>query len=131
MLEKPELSGQLHIFGLPSGVKCVPVQLVQQTHDTVISNLQSGKFAYIDTNVFQIDHLAILPSVEEARTELEGTQGIKLEGTYAISEAWISNFSKDCLASMTQDGDVDFGVCESHQAFSPCKVLMIPSSSPL
>lgn len=98
------------------------MQMIQQMHDSTIDGLQSGKIAYIDINAFQRDHLAVLPSPQEARTSLEGTEGIKLEGSYAISEAWISNFSKSCLESMAEDGDVDFGVCVHDDVF-PCTTV--------
>lgn len=111
LLEKPEFEGQLYIHGLPRGVQCTPIRLIKQTHDTIINHLHSGEIAYIDVESFQRDHFVILPTVDEARTDVGSREGIELVGSYAISEAWISNFSKECLKSMAQDGDVDFGVC--------------------
>lgn len=113
LLEDSEFAGKLHVDELSSGIRCTPVQLVKQTHDTVINNLQSGKTAYIDLHTFQHDNQAIYPSVEEAHAVFDNTQGVELVDHFAISEAWISNFSKECLSSMARDGDVDFGVSVS------------------
>ncbi|KAJ4413260.1 hypothetical protein N0V91_000234 [Didymella pomorum] len=109
LLEDPEFAGKLHVHGLPSGVSCTPVQLIEQNHDDVIDSLQSGKIAYIDLHDFQEDNPTIYETVEETKKHLESTPGIELVETFAISDAWISNFSKECVSSIARDGDVDFG----------------------
>ncbi|KAJ8109210.1 hypothetical protein OPT61_g7629 [Boeremia exigua] len=75
LLKNEEFAGKFHVHGLPSGVRCTPVQLIHETHDTVINDLKSGKLAYIDIRAFQIDNQAIYTSVDEARTGLESTEG--------------------------------------------------------
>lgn len=113
LLEDPEFTGKIHIQDLPSGVRCTPVQLIKQNHDDVIESLQSGRIAYIDLHVFQRDNPTIYASVGETKKHLEGTQGVELVEAFAISDAWISNFSKDCVSSIARNGDVDFGVCKT------------------
>jgi hypothetical protein len=110
LLEDPEFAGKIHIHELPSGVRCTPVQLIKQNHDDVIDGLQSGKLAYIDLHDFQRDNPTIYATVEETKDRLGSTQGIEIVESFAISDAWISNFSKECVSSMARDGDVDFGV---------------------
>lgn len=112
LLEDSEFAGKLHVHGLSSGVRCTPVQLIKQNHDDVIDSLQSGKIAYIDLHVFQRDNPTIYATVEETKKQLGSTHGVELVETFAISDAWILNFSKDCVSSMARDGDVDFGVGE-------------------
>ncbi|KAF3040366.1 hypothetical protein E8E12_009517 [Didymella heteroderae] len=109
LLEDPEFAGKIHVHGLPSGVRCTPVQLIKQNHDDVIDSLQSGKIAYVDLHEFQRDNPTIYATVKETKTHLENTLGIELVDAFAISDAWISNFSKECVSSMARDGDVDFG----------------------
>lgn len=118
LLETPEFSGQFYIHGLPSGVECTPVQLMQQAHDAIIDSLISGKTAYIDLYEFQRDNPAMYRSVDDARSFLESTESIEVVNTFALSEAWMSNFSKECVASMARDGDVDFGVSASESQTS-------------
>lgn len=94
------------------------MQLIEQNHDDVIDSLQSGKIAYIDLHDFQEDNPTIYETVEETKKHLESTPGIELVETFAISDAWISNFSKECVSSIARDGDVDFGVCEPGDPFT-------------
>ncbi|KAJ4988946.1 hypothetical protein SVAN01_05570 [Stagonosporopsis vannaccii] len=109
LVKDPEFEGAFHIQELPNGVRCTPVQLMRQVHDAVIENLKSGKTAYIDLNAFQRDNQATYSSIDEARAFLEGTEGVELVDTFALSDAWMSKFSRDCVSSMARDGDVDFG----------------------
>lgn len=78
----------------------------------MIDSLQSGKIAYVDLHNFQRDNPTIYATAEETKSRLGNIQGIELVESFAISDAWISNFSKECVSSMAHDGDVDFGVCE-------------------
>lgn len=112
-MEDPEFAGKIHVHGLPSGVCCTPVQLIKQNHDDVIDSLQSGKLAYIDLQEFQRDNPTIYATLDETKNHLEETPSIELVEDFAISDAWILNFSRECVSSMSRDGDVDFGVCES------------------
>ncbi|KAF2626004.1 hypothetical protein BU25DRAFT_396179 [Macroventuria anomochaeta] len=113
LLKEPDFAGKLHVHGLPSRVRCTPVQLIKQTHDTVINNLQSGKTAYIDLQIFQRDNEAIYSSIEEAQAALESTKGIEIVETFAISEAWISKSSMECSSGMARDGGVEIRVSAS------------------
>jgi|SRR5690242_8426691 len=110
LLRDPEFAGKFHIHDSPSGARYTPVQLVQQKHDAVVENLKTGKTAYIDLQAFQRDNQATYSSVDEARAFLEGTEGVELVNSFAVSDAWISKFSRDCVSSIARDGDVDFSV---------------------
>lgn len=96
------------------------MQLIKQNHDDIIDSLQSGKIAYIDLHDFQEDNPTIYGTVEETKRHLESSPGIELVETFAISDAWISNFSKECVSSIARDGDVDFGVCEPGFSITMC-----------
>ena len=96
------------------------MQLIKQNHDDVIDSLQSGKIAYINLHDFQEDNPIMYETVEETKKHLESTSGVELVETFAISDAWISNFSKECVSSIARDGDVDFGVCEPGDHLTMC-----------
>jgi hypothetical protein len=110
LVETPDLEGEFYVYPQSESIQCTPVQLVKQTHDNVIDDLCSGQVAYLDLNSFQRNHQAIHRSVEEAQTHLKSTQGVDILGTFAISEAWISKFSKECLKALGRDEGVDIGV---------------------
>lgn len=110
LVKEPEFVGKFYVHEQSAGVRCTPVQLVKQTHDNVISNLQSGKIAYLDLQTFQNDNETIYPSVEEVRRQLDSIQGAEVVASFAISEAWVSNFSKDCLQGICRDDGIEIGV---------------------
>ncbi|XPS71085.1 hypothetical protein M3J09_003270 [Ascochyta lentis] len=109
LLGDSEFAGKVYVQEKLDGIRCTPVQLVKQKHDSVIDNLRSGKMAFLDLHSFQRENQALYPSIEETKRQLESAQGVDIQGTFAMSEAWISNFSKDCLQGMVRDNGVEIG----------------------
>nr|GFD57019.1 hypothetical protein [Tanacetum cinerariifolium] len=72
-------------------------------------------------------------TVEETKKHLGSIQDVELVESYAISDAWISNFSKDCVSSMAREGEVDFGVRgpELHETTYPNRCLLAARHSQL
>ncbi|KAJ4337540.1 hypothetical protein N0V95_008302 [Ascochyta clinopodiicola] len=109
LLEDAEFMGKFYVEEKLDSIQCTPVQLVKQKHDTVIDNLRSGQTAYLDLHSFQRENQALYPSVREAQRQLESTQDIDVQGIFAVSQAWISKFSEDCLQGLARDNGVEIG----------------------
>ena len=110
LMEDPEFSGKFYIQEQPEHVCCTPITLVRQIHDTSIDELRSGKKAYLDLHSFQRENQAIYPSVEEVQISIRSAQGVDVVGAFAISEAWVSKFSTECVSSLARNNDVEIGV---------------------
>ncbi|KZM20508.1 uncharacterized protein EKO05_0004535 [Ascochyta rabiei] len=109
LLEDPEFIRKFYVEKKLDGVQCTPVQLVKRKHDTVIDNLRLGQIAYLDLHSFQRESQALYSSLEEAQRQLESTQDVDVQGTFALSQAWISKFSEDCLQGLARDNGVEIG----------------------
>lgn len=79
----------------------------------MVANLRSGNIAFLDLQKFQSNNQAMYPTLEEAQAHLESAQDVEVLGAFAISEAWISKFSKDCMQGLLRDDGTDAGVSVS------------------
>lgn len=110
LVKDPEFSGKLYVQEQPENVYCTPIQLARRIHDTSIDELRSGKKAYLDLHSFQQDNQAIYPSIEDVQASIRSAQGVDVVDAFAISEAWVSKFSTECLTSLARDDGVEIGV---------------------
>ena len=110
LMEDPEFAGKFFTQEQPENVCCTPIQLIRRIHDTSTDELRSGKTAYLDLHSFQRDNQAIYPSVEDVKTSIRSAQGVDVVDAFAISEAWVSKFSTECLSSLARDDGVEIGV---------------------
>lgn len=110
LLEDSEFAGRFHVHELPAGVQCNPVQLVKQIHDNVIDDLRTGKTAYIDLADFYRGNQAIYPSQEAAEKHLAGTLDVDILDDFVVSNAWIRNFSEECVQTLRDENSVDLSV---------------------